>query len=350
MHATIEKPEPADRIAHRTVDAYAATAAGARLEPYRFRAKPLRPMDVAIEITHCGVCHSDLHFINNDFGISAYPLVPGHEVVGEVVELGSEVKQLRVGQRVGVGFLAGADFTCEQCAEGRDNFCENWEPTCLGREGGFARRMVADSRLAFPIPEAIASEHAAPLMCAGVTVFAPLLRYANGATRVGVIGIGGLGHLAVQYARALGCHVTAFTTSADKEAEARELGAHHVVNTSEPGALAARAGSCDLLLCTVSADLPWNDYLAVLRRNGKLCLLGFPEHEVSLAAVPFVFAQRSLVSSGIGSRLEITRMLDFSALHGIRPQVELFPMREVNSALERLRTNDVRYRAVLVND
>jgi uncharacterized zinc-type alcohol dehydrogenase-like protein len=306
-------------------------------------------MDVEIEVTHCGICHSDLHLINNDFGLSAFPLVPGHEVVGEVRALGSAVTDLRVGDRVGVGFLAGADFTCEQCAAGSDNMCEHWEPTCLGREGGFARRLMADSRRAFPIPAAIASEHAAPLMCAGVTVFAPLLRHADGATRLGVIGIGGLGHLALQYGRALGCHVTAFTTSGDKAAEARAFGAHDVVDTSEPGALATRAGSCDLLLCTVTADLPWNDYVNVLRRNGKLCLLGFPEHEVSLAAVPLVFFQRSIVTSGIGSRREIRRMLDFSARHGIRPRVELYPMAEVNTALERLRRNEVRYRAVLVN-
>ena len=343
--ATVQQQEPTDS----TVDAFAATAPHTPLKSYHFHQRPLRPMDVEIEVTHCGICHTDLHLIDNDFGLSAYPLVPGHEVVGEVVRMGNAVRQLRVGQRVGVGFLAGADFACEQCAAGRDNFCENWEPTCLGREGGFARRMLADSRLAFPIPDAIASEHAAPLMCAGVTVFAPLLRYADGTTRLGVIGIGGLGHLALQYGRALGCHVTAFTTSADKEAEARSFGAHEVVNTSEPGALAARADSCDLLLSTVTADLPWNDYIGVLRRNGKLCLLGFPQHEVSIAAVPLVFFQRSLVSSGIGSRLEISRMLEFSARHGIRPQVELFPMSEVNSALDRLRKNDLRYRAVLVN-
>jgi uncharacterized zinc-type alcohol dehydrogenase-like protein len=220
----------------------------------------------------------------------------------------------------------------------------------VGREGGFARRIVADSRLAFPIPDAILSEHAAPLMCAGITVFAPLLRYATGATRLGVIGIGGLGHLALQYGRALGCHVTAFTTSADKEAEAREFGAHAVVDTMEAGALAAHANSCDLLLCTVAADLPWNEHIAVLRRNGKFCLLGFPEHQVSFAAVPLVFFQRSLVSSGIGSRLEIRKMLDFTARHGIRPQIELYPMRDVNVALERLKKNEVRYRAVLVNE
>jgi alcohol/geraniol dehydrogenase (NADP+) len=333
----------------RIVNAYAAIAAGGRLEPHQFPAKELRRMDVEIEVTHCGICHTDLHLINNDFGLSTYPLVPGHEVVGNVVRVGNAVTLLRPGQRVGVGFLAGADFTCEQCAAGVDNMCSNWEPTCIGREGGFAERLVADARLAFPIPDPIASEHAAPLMCAGVTVFAPLLRYARGATRLGVIGIGGLGHLALQYGRAMGCHVTAFTSTAEKEAEARALGAHDVVDTSRPGAVAARADSCDLLLCTVTADLPWNEYVGVLRRNGKLCLLGFPEHELSLAAVPLVFFQRSVVTSGIGSRLELQQMLEFSARHGIHPQVEVFPMREVNTALERLRKNEVRYRAVLAN-
>lgn len=350
MHTTAPVSTPiSTALPEPTVDAYAAPSAGARLEPYRFMAKPLRPRDVEIEVTHCGICHTDLHLIDNDWGLSAYPFVPGHEVVGKVKQVGSAVTELRVGQRVGVGFLSGADFTCDECAAGRDNMCENWEPTCLGREGGFARNIVADARLAFPIPDVIASEHAAPLMCAGVTVFAPLLRYATGATRLGVIGIGGLGHLALQYGRALGCHVTAFTTTPEKEKEARALGAHEVVVTSRAGALAARAGTCDLLLCTVTADVPWNDYVGVLRRNGKLCLLGIPDGAISLAAVPLVFFQRHLVSSGIGSRLEIRQMLDFSARHDIRPQVEVFRMSEVNTALERLRTSAVRYRAVLAN-
>jgi len=339
-----------ERLAPATVGAYAAVARGGRLEPFRYAAKSLRPMDVEIAVTHCGICHTDLHLVNNDFGISTYPIVPGHEVVGEVVGVGRDVTHLRKGDRVGVGFLAGADFTCDQCAAGRDNMCEHWEPTCLGHEGGFGERVIADARLAFPIPDVIASEHAAPLMCAGVTVFAPLLRYAVGTTRVGVVGIGGLGHLALQYAHALGCHVTAFTSTTGKEAEARFFGAHEVVDTSEPGALASRALTCDLVLCTVTADLPWNDYIGVLRRNGKLCLLGFPEHDLSMGAVPLVFFQRSLVTSGIGSRLEIQQMLDFTARHEIRPQVELFPMSEVNTALDRLRRNDIRYRAVLTRD
>ena len=332
------------------VGAYAARSVGSRLEPYHYDSRPMRPTDVEIAVTHCGICHTDLHLINNDFGLSAYPLVPGHEVVGEVARVGSGVTHLRKGDRVGVGFLAGADFTCELCAAGRDNMCEHWEPTCLGREGGFAERLVADARLAFPIPDAIASEHAAPLMCAGITVFAPLLRYAKGTMRVGVVGIGGLGHLALQYARALGCHVTAFTSSAEKEGEAREFGAHDVVTSGEPGAIASRAMSCDLLLCTATVDLPWSDYIGVLRRDGKLCLLGFPQHELSIGAVPLVFFQRSIVTSGIGSRLEIQQMLSFTARHDIRPQVELFPIADVNVALDRLRRNDVRYRAVLTID
>lgn len=337
----------AEERASRTIQGYAASSATSRLALHHYDEKPLRPMDVEIAVTHCGICHTDLHLINNDWGLTSYPFVPGHEIVGEITRLGSSVTDRRIGERVGVGFLAGADFTCDECAAGRDNLCEHWEPTCIGREGGFAERVVADSRLAFPIPDAIASEHAAPLMCAGVTVFAPLLRYANPATRLGVVGIGGLGHLALQFGRAFGCHVTAFTTSPSKAEEARQLGADVVVDASQPGALAACANSCDLLLCTATANVPWNDYVGVLRRNGKLCLLGIPGHEVSIAPVPLIFFQRSVVSSGIGSRMEMRQMLDFAARHDIAPQVEVFPMQEVNTALERLRANAVRYRAVL---
>ena len=333
-----------------TIEGYAASSAGAELTPYRFEARALRPHDVEIDVTHCGICHTDLHLLDNDWGMTAFPFVPGHEVVGTVSRVGSAVTTLQVGQRVGVGFLAGADFTCDACVEGLDNFCENWEPTCIGRPGGYAEKLVADSRLAFPIPDALASEHAAPLMCAGVTVFAPLLRHATPSTRVGVLGIGGLGHLAIQFAHKFGCHVTAFTTSPEKMKEARKLGAHEVVDVNEPGAIAAQANRCDLLLCTATSDVPWNEYVGVLRRNGKLCLLGIPPHDITVSAIPLIFFQRSVVASGIGSRLEMRRMLDFAALHGIAPEVELFPMRDANRALERLRKNEVRYRAVLTNE
>jgi uncharacterized zinc-type alcohol dehydrogenase-like protein len=197
-----------------TIGAYAALGIGQPLQPYRYAPKELAPNDVEIAVTHCGMCHTDLHLANNDFGISAYPFVPGHEIVGHVSQLGSAARAVSLGQRVGVGWLAGACFACDQCDAGKDNICPSGQPTCVGHEGGYATHVRVDARFAFPIPEALPSETAAPLFCAGITVFAPLIRHATGKSRVGVIGIGGLGHLALQYARALGCHVTAFSTSA----------------------------------------------------------------------------------------------------------------------------------------
>jgi len=206
-----------------------------------------------------------------------------------------------------------------------------------------------DARFAFAIPEALSSEAAAPLFCGGITVFAPLIRHATGNSRVGVVGIGGLGHLALQYGRALGCHVTAFSASAGKAAEAKRFGAHEFVDTSVSGALKARARTCDVLLSTASTDISWNDYLALLRPGGKLCILGVPQRDVEFAALPLILAEQSLVMSPVGSRSEIKAMLDFSARHGIVPQVEVFPMEEVNDVLKRLAANQVRYRAVLTN-
>jgi uncharacterized zinc-type alcohol dehydrogenase-like protein len=332
------------------IRAYAATAAGRPLEPYQFVPEPLRAMEVDIAVTHCGMCHTDLHLAQNDFGITPFPLVPGHEAVGTVAQVGSAVTEVRVGQRVGVGWLAGADFTCRQCLVGLDNMCASGQPTCVGHAGGYADRLRADARLAFPIPDGLASEHAAPLLCAGVTVFAPLLRHVRAIDRVGIIGVGGLGHLALQYARAMGCHVTAFSTSPDKEAEARGFGAHDFVAASAAGALAARAATCDFLLYCATADLPWADYLGVLRPDGKLCLVGFPASKaVDVSVIPLIFGQKSVLASGIGSRAEMHAMLEFSALHGVVPQVELYPMREVNAVMDRLARNEVRYRAVLTN-
>lgn len=352
MDATRTQAAPSGYTApaSHAIHAYAATAAGRPLEPYEFVPKPLGPMEVEITVTHCGMCHTDLHLASDDFGITPFPLVPGHEVVGVVAQVGGAAAGVRVGQRVGVGWLAGADFTCRQCLAGLDNMCAGGQPTCVGHEGGYADRLRADARLAFPIPEGLASEHAAPLLCAGVTVFAPLLRHVRATDRVGIIGVGGLGHLALQYARAMGCHVTAFSGSADKEAEARAFGAHDFAATGVDGALAARAGSCDFLLYCATADLPWGEYLGVLRPAGKLCLVGFPASKtLDVSVIQLIFGQKSVLASGIGSRAEMQAMLDFSALHGIVPQVELYPMHEVNAVSERLRRNEVRYRAVLTN-
>jgi alcohol/geraniol dehydrogenase (NADP+) len=333
-----------------TVAAYAAITRGASLTPYRYAPKPLGPMDVEVQITHCGMCHTDLHLINDDAGISAYPLVPGHEIVGTVTGLGAAVSALTAGQRVGIGWLAGADLSCEQCTAGLDNLCANGQPTCLGREGGYATHVRVDSRFAFPIPDGLRSEHAAPLLCAGITVFAPLLRHGiGGNSRLGVIGIGGLGHLALQYGRALGCHVTAFSSSADKEEEARAFGADAFIDTSRNGALEQCVNTCDFILSTATADLPWAAYLNALRPGGQLCVVGVPNSEMQVNALQLIFGQKSVTSSIIGSRSEIRSMLEFSARHAIAPQVELFPMAEANTALARLRKNEVRYRAVLTS-
>lgn len=333
------------------ISAYAALEAGQPLLPYQYTPKTLGALDVEIKITHCGMCHTDLHLVNNDFGISAFPLVPGHEIVGVVSQRGTSVTDLTVGERVGVGWLAGADFTCEQCQSGRDNLCVNGQPTCLGREGGYAQYIRVDSRLTFAIPDALPSEYAAPLLCAGITVFAPLLRHhVSAATRLGVIGIGGLGHLALQYGRALGCQVTAFSSSPDKEAEARQFGADKFVNTSAGGALADAVNSCDFLLSTVTADMPWAEYLNVLRPDGKLCIVGVPDADIKLSVLQMIMGQKSVLTSIIGSRSEIRAMLDFSARHQIRPQIEVFPMSDVNTALRRIADNSIRYRAVLTMD
>ena len=337
------------RNSGETISAYAALQARQPLEAYRYVPKELGPNDVEIAVSHCGMCHTDLHLKNDDFGLSSYPLVPGHEIVGHVSQLGSAVRDLSIGQRVGVGWLAGACFGCEQCDSGHDNICPKGQPTCVGREGGYATHVRVDGRFAFPIPEALPSEAAAPLFCAGITVFAPLLRHANGMSRVGVIGIGGLGHLAIQYARALGCHVTAISGSPAKANEAKRFGAHEFVSTAEPGALKAHAGTCDFLLSTVSADIPWKDYLSVLKPRGTLAIVGVPPHDVQFAALPLILAQQSIVMSPVGSRSEIKAMLEFSARHRIVPQVEVFAMSEVNNVLERLAANQIRYRAVLAN-
>jgi alcohol/geraniol dehydrogenase (NADP+) len=335
-------------VEHETIDAYAAMAQGEALKPYSYTPEELGPLDVEIDVTHCGICHTDLHLINNDVGISTYPLVPGHEVVGVVSRTGSAVNGSLADQRVGVGWLAGVDFTCEQCLAGRDNLCLGGQPTCVGRAGGYATRMRLDSRLASPIPGALSSEHAAPLLCAGITVFAPLLRHGvSGGARLGVVGIGGLGHLALQYGRALGCHVIAFSSSPDKEQEAKELGANEFVDTTRPGSLDRHASTCGFILCTATADLNWAAYINTLRPDGKLCKVGVPDSEMKISALQLIFGQKSVISSIVGSRSEMRSMLEFSADHGIVPQTEVFALSEVNTALERLSSNQIRYRAVL---
>jgi len=331
----------------RRVDAYAAREAGASLAPFDYEPAALEPHDVEIEITHCGICHSDIHLIDNDWLTSKYPLVPGHEVVGTVARKGAQVTHLEGGARVGVGWQCGSCLECEWCERGAENLCANIVETCVGRHGGFADRIIVDSRFAFAIPDALSSEVAAPLLCGGITVYSPLREYARPDSRVGVIGIGGLGHLAIRFARAFGCEVTAFSSTAAKEEEARAHGAHHFVSSVEDPALKAQGESLDLIISTVNSPLNWKRYVSALRPHGVLSFVGALAEPISIHTGMLMAKSRSVTSSPIGGRSAMRKMLDFAARHGIGAQVETLPMSEVNTALDRLRRNDVRYRFVL---
>lgn len=332
------------------IQGLAAHAAGAELLPLRYEPGELGPQDVEIEISHCGICHSDLHLITNDWGISQFPFIPGHEVIGTVGAIGDSVTSLKMGQRVGLGWQSNSCGQCEWCSKGMENLCPNSEATCVHRHGGYANRVRANARFVFPIPEALVSEHAAPLLCGGITVYNPMRSHGvNPASRVGVIGIGGLGHLAIQFARVFGAEVTAFSTSAAKEEEARKLGAHRFVNTRETRALKDAACSLDFIISTINADQDWSVYMQALRPNGTLCFVGVPPSALTLQAFPMISGVRSVTGNPTGSPHRIREMLDVAARHGVQAQTEAFPMSKANEAIEKVKKNKVRYRAVLAN-
>lgn len=332
-----------------SIDAYAASNACAELRPFSYAPDALGPNDIEISITHCGLCHSDLHLIDNDWRTSQYPLIPGHEVVGVVAAKGELISHLEVGDRVGVGWQCGSCHTCEWCVRGDENLCSKITETCVGRPGGFANGIRVDGRFAFPIPEGLTSAKAAPLFCGGITVFSPIRQHARPQSRVGIIGIGGLGHLAIRFARAFGCEVTAFSSTPDKEEEARSLGAHHFVSSVDEAALKARRDSFDLIVSTVNRSLAWKRYVTALRPDGVLSFVGALDEPLTIATGLLLSGRRSISGSPIGGRAAIREMLDFAARHRIGAQVEVLPMSEINTALERLRRNDVRYRFVLEN-
>jgi len=332
------------------IQGLAAHAAGAELLPFRYDPGELGPTEVEIAITHCGICHSDIHLISNDWGISQYPFIPGHEVVGTVAAVGANVRSLKPGQRVGLGWQANSCGECEWCLQGLENLCAASEPTCVHRHGGYAERVRANARFVIPIPEALESENAAPLLCAGITVYSPLrLHGINPSSRVGVVGIGGLGHLAVQFARAFGAEVTAFSTSSGKEEEARALGAHRFVNTRESKAMKEVAGSLDFIVSTINADQDWGVYIQTLRSTGTLCFVGVPPSPLAIQAFPLIAGMRSITGNPIGSPYRLKEMLDVAARHGVKAQTERFAMAKANEAIEKVKKNKVRYRAVLAN-
>jgi uncharacterized zinc-type alcohol dehydrogenase-like protein len=337
-------------VAANEIHGLAVHAAGAQLVAYKYEPGELKANEVEVKISHCGVCHSDIHLIDNDWGFSKFPFIPGHEIVGTVSLVGSRVRDLTVGQRVGIGWQADSCGICEWCRQGDEHLCVASQPTCVGRNGGYADAIRVNSRFAIPVPEALESENVAPLLCGGITVYSPMRNLGvRPSSRVGIIGIGGLGHLGLQFAKAFGAEVTAFSTSSDKEAEAKELGAHHFVNTRDNGALKKLAGSFDFLLSTVSADQDWVAIVNGLRPKGTLCVVGVPPSPISIQAFPLIGGQRSISGSPTGSPRDLFEMLDVAARHGIKAITERFPMAQANEALVRVKKNQVRYRAVLAN-
>jgi uncharacterized zinc-type alcohol dehydrogenase-like protein len=333
-----------------TVKAYAALESGGELKPFEYEPGPIGPDEVDIRVQTCGICHSDLSMVKNDWGIAAYPLVPGHEVVGTVAATGERVRHLKKGQTVGLGWFARSCMACPQCLSGDHNLCPDGVGTIVGRHGGFADRVRAHWTWTLPIPDGIDPRAAGPLFCGGITVFNPLVQNdIRPVDRVAVVGIGGLGHLALQFLNAWGCEVTAFSSSADKEEEARRMGAHHFVDSRDRDALSGLAGRFDMVLVTVNVALDWPAYIETLRPRGRLHFVGAAP-EVSSGIFPLLIGQRSIGASPLGSPRTTADMLDFAARHGIAPVVEAFPMSRVNDAMAHLEAGKARYRIVLEND
>jgi len=333
------------------IKACAVKQSGGRLEPFAYDPGALGSDQVEIDVIACGVCHSDLSMVNSEWGEIAYPLVPGHEVVGTIAQLGVNVQHLKLGDRVGLGWFSGSCMVCNQCMSGNHNLCPTREQTIVGRHGGFADKVRCQAEWATPLPAGIDMRKAGPLFCGGITVFNPLLQFDVRPThRVGVIGIGGLGHLALQFLNKWGCEVTAFTSSDAKREEARHMGAHHVVNSRDAEQLNTLAGSFDFILSTVAVDLDWESWFALLAPRGRLHIVGAAPAPVPVPAFTLIGDQRSLSGSPAASPFVIRTMLDFCVRHRIEPLVEYFPMSSVNEALAHLAAGKARYRIVLEND
>lgn len=332
------------------IKAYAAMQPGGELQPFEYDPGPLGDQDVEIDVEYCGICHSDLSMLDNEWGISHYPLVPGHEVTGKIAAMGAQVRHFMVGDRVGLGWHAGYCGHCNTCLDGDHNLCSGAVDTIVGRHGGFADKVRAQATSVVHLPDQLDASTSGPLFCGGITVYNPLRQFDIKPTaKVGVIGIGGLGHMALQFVNAWGCEVTAFTSSDSKREQALSLGAHNTINSRDAKALEQAAGRFDLLLSTVNVALDWNAYLATLKPKGRLHLLGAVLEPLDISVFALLSGQRSVSSSPVGSPATIAQMLEFAGRHHIHPQVEEFAMADVNAAIEHLRNGQPRYRIVLKN-
>jgi uncharacterized zinc-type alcohol dehydrogenase-like protein len=336
--------------------AYAAPGPKAPLGPHAIERREPGPADVLIDILYCGVCHSDIHQAREEWGPAIFPMVPGHEIVGRVARVGADVTRFKAGDTVGVGCFVDSCRECEACRAGEEQYCQGgMTVTYNGLErdgrtptyGGYSTRITVDENYVLRVPDGIPLERAAPLLCAGITTYSPLRHFGvTKGSEVGIVGLGGLGHMGVKLAKAMGARVTVLSHSPRKREDAFALGADAFVATGEPGAFEHLAGRFDFILDTVSAQHDYNTYLGLLRRDGTMCLVGLPE-PTPLSALPLIWARRRLAGSLIGGIRETQEMLDFCAAHGVASDVEVIPVQRINEAYERTIASDVRYRFVI---
>ena len=335
----------------RNINAYAANSENNNLTPYEFSLSDLGPEQVDIKVSYCGICHSDLSMLANDWGITSYPFVPGHEVVGTVVAKGEYVKELNIGDEVGLGWFSESCLHCNSCLSGNHNLCAQAEQTIVNRHGGFADYVRCHWLWANRIPSGLDSSKLGPMFCGGITVFNPIVPFNVQPTdRVGVIGVGGLGHLAIQFLQKWGCEVTAFTSSPNKAAEAKSMGAHNIVNSSNEKELEQLTGSYDFIINTTNVNLNWEAYLNALSPNGRFHTVGVVPDPIPVPAFPIIIGQKSVSGSPLGSPATINQMLEFCNRHNILPITEEFPMSDINNAFEHLKAGKARYRIILKAD
>ncbi|KAA8546659.1 hypothetical protein F0562_003110 [Nyssa sinensis] len=335
---------------------WAATVPAGKLAPFKFSRRATTEKDVRFKVSYCGICHSDLHNINNDFGKSKYPLVPGHEIVGVVTEVGSKVQKFKIGDKVGVGCMVGSCHSCDSCAHDLENYCPKMILTYKGTYydgtmtyGGYSDHMVVDEHFIVRIPDNLPLEAAAPLLCAGITTYSPLKYFEldKPGQHLGVVGLGGLGHVCVKFAKAFGAKVTVISTSPNKKKEAIEqLGADCFLVSSDQDQMQAAVGTMDGIIDTVSAIHPILPLLALLKSHGKLVVVGAPK-SLELPVFPLLMGRKIVAGSTIGGMKETQEMIDFAAKHNIKPDIEIIPMDYVNTAMERLEKADVKYRFVI---
>jgi len=338
----VNKPTP--HIAH----GFAASSAGGRLEPWAYELPPLGAHDVRIAITHCGVCHSDLDIIDNTWSDAQYPIVPGHEIIGTITEIGSAVSNLALGQRVGVCWQQHHCGHCDYCQHGQTHYCPELDAIGMHHQGGFAETIQVNQDYVCAIPDALDSLTAAPLLCAGATVFHALsLNNVRPGMQVGIIGIGGLGHLALQFAHKLGCEVTAFDVDASKQSDCLGFGAREFVDCSQDEQLASFHDQFDLLLATTDTAINLAAFVPLLRAEKTLCFAGMPQHPMQLPLFELIIGGKSISAVNIGNPQNVAKTLSFAARHSVAAQVESLPINKVNEAVERLRKHAPRYRIVL---